>query len=82
VDTKKIVAGTIVWSIGLAVPALYHALLMHAAVQEDGYIYSYHVMVRYFFDLPWIFWPYLVAMVVVGSVLVVSGRRTTGQRRD
>jgi hypothetical protein len=72
-DRKKVLSGAIVWSMGLFVPLLYHALLMHAAVQEGGHSYSYHVMVRYFFSLPWIIWPYLVAMTVVGACLVVSG---------
>jgi hypothetical protein len=80
-DTKKIVAGTVVWSIGLAVPAFYHALLMHAAVQEDGLIYAYNTMVKYFFELPWVVWPYLIAMTIVGSILVVSGLRA-GRRSD
>ncbi|MCK5851134.1 MAG: hypothetical protein KAH23_09485 [Kiritimatiellae bacterium] len=72
-DTKKILSGALVWTVGLLVPLLYHALLMHAAVQENGYTYSYHVMVKYFFTLPWIIWPYLIAMTIVGTCLVLSG---------
>ena len=72
-DIKRVLSGVIVWNMGLFFPLLYHALLMHAAVQEEGYSYSYQVMVKYFFDLPWIIWPYLVAMIVVGACLVVSG---------
>ena len=72
-NAKKVFAGAIVWTIGLLVPMLYHALLMHAAVQEDGYGYSYHHMVKYFFDLPWLVWPYILAMGIVGAMLVVSG---------
>jgi hypothetical protein len=26
-----------------------------------------------FFDLPWIVWPYLIAMWLVGTILVISG---------
>jgi hypothetical protein len=52
---------------------LCHALLMQAAVQEDAYTYSYHVMVKYFFKMPWIVWPYLTAMTVTGACLVTSG---------
>jgi hypothetical protein len=72
-NQKKILSGVVIWSIGLAIPMLYHAVLMHAAVQEDGHIYSYHAMVKYFFDLPWIVWPYLVATNLVGICLVISG---------
>lgn len=72
-NAKKTLAGVVVWSMGLAIPMLYHALLMHAAVQEDGHVYSYHVMVKYFFALPWIVWPYLIATAVVGACLVISG---------
>ncbi len=72
-DTNKILSGAIVWSVGLLVPMLYHALLMHAAVQEEGYGYSYHSMVKYFFHLPWIVWPYLIGIAVVGSILIISG---------
>jgi K+ transporter len=81
-DTRKVLSGAIVWSMGLLVPLLYHALLMHAAVQEDGHIYSYHVMVNYFFTLPWIIWPYLVAMAVVGACLVVSGVKGHDDRSE
>jgi len=72
-DTKKILSGALIWTIGLFVPMLCHALLMYAAVQEEGYTYSYHNMIKYFFNLPWIVWPYLTAMTVVGTCLVISG---------
>ena len=75
-------SGAIVLSMGLFVPLLYHALLMHAAVQEDGYIYSYQLMVKYFFVLPWIIWPYLLAMAVAGMCLVVSGIKGHDQRTE
>ena len=75
-DTKKIFSGTLVWTIGLFVPMLWHALLMNAAVQEDGYTYSYHSMIKYFFKLPWIVWPYLIAMGITGTTLVLSGIRS------
>jgi len=68
-----VLGGALVWTIGFLVPILWHTLLMNAAVQETGYTYSYHVMVKYFFTLPWIIWPYLIAMTVVGICLVVSG---------
>lgn len=72
-DLKKISFGVAIWSIGLTIPLLYHALLMHAAVQEEGQLYSYHVMVRHFFDLPWIVWPYLIGTTITGIFLVISG---------
>ena len=78
-DLKKITAGVIVWSVSLAVLLLYHVLLMFAAVQETNYSYSYQNMVKHFFDLPWIVWPYLIAAWLVGASLVASGfkSRTT-----
>ena len=71
-NTKKIVAGVMSWSVGFLLPALYHSVLMHA-VAQDGRRYSYHDMTKYFFDLPWIVWPYIIAMAIVGGILVVSG---------
>jgi hypothetical protein len=81
-DRKKVLSGVIVWSMGLFFPLLYHVLLMQVAVQEEGHNYSYHVMVKYFFALPWIIWPYLVAMTVVGACLVVSGIKGHDGRND
>ena len=79
-DTKKILSGALIWSVGLLLPMLWHALLMNAAVQESGYSYSYHHMMKYFIDMPWAVWVYLIAMAIIGSVLVVSGlRNNTGQ---
>ncbi len=75
-DLKKIIVGVGIWSISLAILLLYHVLLMYAAVQEDGYSYSYHNIVKYFFDLPWIVWPYLIAAWLVGASLVGSGFKT------
>lgn len=71
-DTKKILNGTLIWTVGIIVPMLYHVILMHAAVQQDGYTYSYNSMIK-FFKLPWIFWLYLTAMAATGTSLVVSG---------
>ena len=81
-DRKKVLSGVIVWSMGLFFPLLYHVLLMQVAVQDEGHMYSYHVMVEYFFALPWIIWPYLVAMAVVGACLVVSGINGHGGRNE
>lgn len=74
-NTRKILAGTLVWTIGLGIPLLYHRSLISAAVQEEGYRYSYTAMVKHFFELPWIIWVYLVAMGIVGACLVVSGMK-------
>ena len=74
-DTKKVLGGALVWSVGLLVPMLWHAILMHAAVQQDGYSYSYLSMVKYFPKLPWVVWVYLVAMAVAGASLVLSGMK-------
>lgn len=72
---KRILIGTIIWSLGILLPMLHHIMLMKAAVTEEGYTYSYHNMVKYFFTLPWIVWVYLVAMWLVGTILVISGLR-------
>jgi len=72
-NAKKILTGVVIWSLGLGIPMLFHALLMQAAVQEDGHVYSYHVMAKYFFALPWVVWPYMIATTVVGTCLVLSG---------
>lgn len=72
-NTKRIFAGVVTWGIGFLLPTLYHAVLMHAVVPQEGLRYSYHDMTKYFFDLPWIVWPYIIAMAIVGGVLVVSG---------
>lgn len=72
-DTKRVFYGTVVWSLGLFIPTLYHALLMNATVRESNYSYEYELMCREFFALPWIVWPYTIAMAVVGAKLVVSG---------
>jgi hypothetical protein len=74
-DTRKVLFGTLIWSLGLFLPVLFHALLMNAAVKEENYSYAYDVMVKYFFHLPWILWLYLSAMAVVGTILVISGLR-------
>lgn len=74
-NLKRTLSGVVVWSVGLAIPLLYHVLLMHAAVQEDAHSYTYHVMVKYFFALPWILWPYMVGTAIVGTWLVISGLR-------
>ena len=72
---KRILIGTIIWALGILVPVLQHIMLMRVAVTEEGYTYSFRNMVKYFFDLPWIVWPYLIAMWLVGTILVISGLR-------
>jgi hypothetical protein len=72
-DTDRVFKGAIIWSLGLLVPGLYHSLLMLAAVQEDGFRYSFSILAKKFFQLPWIVWPYLIAMAGVGAILIVSG---------
>ena len=71
-DTNRIFKGAIIWSLGFLMPILHHSLLMLAAVQEDGYQYPFSSIVRYFFPLPWILWPYLIAMIGIVAFLVIS----------
>jgi hypothetical protein len=70
---KRILIGTIIWTLGILLPVLQHIMLMQVAVTEEGYSYSYHNMVKYFFSLPWIVWLYLIVMGLVGTILVISG---------
>jgi hypothetical protein len=70
---KRILVGTIIWTLGILLPMLQHIMLMQAAVTEEGYSYSFHNIVKYFFALPWIVWVYLIAMWLVGTILVISG---------
>jgi len=72
---KRILIGTIIWSLGILLPMLQHIMLMQVAVMEEGYGYSYRSIVKYFFGLPWIVWVYLAAMWLVGTILVISGFR-------
>ena len=72
---KRILIGTIIWTLGILIPVLQHIMLMQVAVTEHGYSYSYRNMAKYFFDLPWIIWPYLVAMWLVGTILIITGLR-------
>jgi hypothetical protein len=51
---KRILIGTIIWSLGILLPILQHIMLIKAAITEEGYTYSYRNMVKYFFDLPWL----------------------------
>ena len=74
-DLKRIGLGVAVWTVGLLVPTAAHIMLINAAIQESGHNYSYHSMVKYFWDIPALFWVYLVLMTVVGGVLVLSGMK-------
>ena len=72
-NIRQVGLGVSIWSVGLIVPLLYHAYLMEIASNEDGFSYSYHNIVNHFFDLPWIVWPYLLAMTLVGTIVVRAG---------
>jgi|GEM_PF-3070220 len=61
-DTKQVLIGTIVWTVGLLVPLAYHATLVLGGKLLVGD-----------FGRNWIVWFYLVAMAIVGGCLVVSG---------
>jgi hypothetical protein len=74
-NEKRVFYGILTWFLGLLLPVLHHTLLMHAAVQSSSYSYSYANMCKYFFDLPWLHWLYMVGMIVVGLSLILSGMR-------
>ena len=70
---KRILIGTIIWTLGILIPVLQYGMLMQAAAMEERVTYNFSNMVKYFFDLPWIIWLYLIAMWLVGTILVISG---------
>jgi hypothetical protein len=75
-NVKRVLAGVATWSVGLAIPAFYHAMLFHAmatATSYDRISQSYTYSPATFFAPPWVFWLYLIAMTLVGTFLVVSG---------
>lgn len=72
-NSVRVLHGVVVWSLGLAIPAFWHALLMNAAVQEDEYAYSFHNMAKHFFDMPWIIWPFMISTALFGTLLVITG---------
>lgn len=81
-DTRRVLSGVIVWSVGLFVPVLYHLFLIYVANQGKGEVYWDYSMFRPFFALPWIIWPYLAAMAIVGGCLVVSGIKRHDGRNE
>lgn len=70
---KRIFIGTIIWTLGILIPVLQHGIISLVASRAKTHSYAYHNLVKYFFDLPWIVWLYLVAMWLVGTILVISG---------
>jgi len=73
---KRVLIGTIIWTLGILVPALQHGIISIVASRAKTHSYAYHNLVKYFYALPWIVWLYLVAMWLVGTILVISGLRT------
>ena len=72
-NKKKVFSGVKAWSFCLLLPMLYHAAKMQAAAEVEGYRYSYHDVVKHFFDLHWIIWLPMIVLAIVGSILVASG---------
>ena len=70
-NTNGILKGAIVLSLGLFVPAIYHALLMLSAVEEPKH--GFESIAYSFFKLPWVVWPYLIVMTLLGLLLIVDG---------
>lgn len=79
---KRILVGAILWTLGILVPVLHHGMLSIAAAQCRTHTYQYNNLVRYFFNLPWIVWVYLVAMWLVGTILVISGLRAKSSQQE
>lgn len=78
---KRILIGTIIWTLGILIPVLQHGIISLVASRAKNYSYAYHSMAKYFFDLPWIVWPYLIAMWLVGTILVISGLRAKSSQQ-
>lgn len=72
---KRILIGTIIWTLGILIPVLQHGIISLVASRARTHSYDYHNLVKYFFTLPWIVWVYLVAMWLIGTILVISGLR-------
>jgi len=70
---KRILVGTIIWTLGILIPVLQHGFISLVASRATTHSYAYHNLVKYFFALPWIVWLYLIAMWLVGTILVISG---------
>jgi len=70
---KRVFVGTIIWTLGILIPVLQHGIISIVASRAKTHSYDYHSLVKYFFDLPWIIWVYLIAMWLVGTILIISG---------
>jgi len=72
-DAKKILIGTIIWSLGVFLPLLLQVLLMALAIRSGTYKAEYGRMIQDLLDVHLILQIYFVAMAVVGIILVVAG---------
>jgi hypothetical protein len=72
-NVKRILIGTIIWTLGILIPIMQHGIISLVASRAKNYSYAYHNLVKYFFTLPWLIWVYLIAMWLVGTILVISG---------
>ena len=72
-DAKKIFIGTIIWSLGLFLPLLLNITLMHMAIQNKTYNPDLGQMIQDLLSVPLILQIYFIAMVVVGTALVILG---------
>ncbi len=78
---KRILIGTIIWTIGILVPVLQHGIISLVASHAKTRSYAYHDLVKYFFNLPWLIWVYLIAMWLVGTILVISGLKANSSKQ-
>ena len=78
---KRILVGTIIWTLGILVPIMQHGIISLVASRAKTHSYAYHNLIKYFFTLPWIIWVYLIAMWLVGAILVISGFRPNSSKQ-
>ena len=78
---RRILVGTIIWTLGILIPVLQHGIISLVASRATTHSYAYHNLVKYFFALPWLIWVYLIAMWLVGTILVISGLFTKSSQQ-
>lgn len=49
---RSLIMGMVAWTLGIAIPAMYSACIVHAAVQEDLSGYSLRDLMKNFNSMP------------------------------
>ena len=72
-DAKKVLIGTIIWSLGLFLPMLLNITVMRMAIQDETYNPGHGRMLQDLLNMPLIFQIYFIAMAAVGTTLIILG---------